>query len=194
MGIFTWLPTHMMTSKFWKLVAKDGFIRTHQRGHQAYRPPSNQGGHSGAVKMAGQDHFGNRYYEDFSVDHYNCRRWVEYSNYFLNFGWGTDRIPPGWHGWMSHTYDDVPTDDSVFVDHPFIKGWQTHPTGTPDAYNSPGAVNPFNTRDAAKFRLQQLEKHHSCFKMPENPAGQVYDGKKMIVEKHRIVEDPMLSY
>ena len=59
MGLFTWLPSHMMTSKFWKLVKKDGFIRTHQRGHKAVRTVANQGGFAGAVKCVGQDQYGN---------------------------------------------------------------------------------------------------------------------------------------
>lgn len=67
------------------------------------------GGLEGAVVCVGQDHFGNRYFEDLDTDAAHCRRWVEYSNYHMNFGWGTDRVPPKWNGWLSGTYDDVPT-------------------------------------------------------------------------------------
>ena len=192
MGILTWQPTHMMTTKYWKLIKTDGFWRTYQKGHKAVRATANQGGHSGAVKCVGQDNFGNKYYEDWSVDHYNCRRYVEYSDYFKDFGSGTDRIPPAWNGWMSHTYDDIPTDDSVFVDHPYQKEWRTHPSGTPNAYNGPGSINPFSERDSAKFHQQQREKHHTSFVMPENHVA--LDGKKMVVEKKRLIEDPMADY
>lgn len=42
------------------------------------------------------------------LDHHN-RRWVEYADHFMNLGIATDRVPPGWSGWLSHTYDDAPT-------------------------------------------------------------------------------------
>ena len=66
------------------------------------------GGNDEAVACKGQDQFGNRYFEDFSVDNPKHRRWVEYSDYFMNFGPGTDRIPPGWYGWLSNSYSDTP--------------------------------------------------------------------------------------
>lgn len=46
-------------------------------------------------------------YDVQSIDR-NQRRWVEYADYFLPIGIGGDRIPPGWHGWLSHQYDDHP--------------------------------------------------------------------------------------
>ena len=58
----------MLTPKFIKLVKKDGFMRTWQRGHKAIRNTQLLGGHADAVKCVGQDQFGNRYYEDFDVD------------------------------------------------------------------------------------------------------------------------------
>ena len=39
----------------------------------------------------------------------NQRRWVEYSDYFVFIGVGTDRVPPIWNGWLSHRYDDPPS-------------------------------------------------------------------------------------
>ena len=108
-GLWPWSITMMFSPKFAKLIKKDGWLRTYQRGHKAIRNTQNTGGHADAVKCVGQDQFGNRYYEDFDVDHHHQRRWVEYADHFLNIGITTDRIPPGWNGWMSHTYDDVPT-------------------------------------------------------------------------------------
>ena len=58
----------MFTTKFTKLIKKDGFIRTWQRGHKAIRDNQYTGGHADAVECVGQDQFGNRYYEDFDVD------------------------------------------------------------------------------------------------------------------------------
>lgn len=37
------------------------------------------------------------------------RRWVEFADYLTLIGNNGDRIPPKWHGWLSHTYDDIPT-------------------------------------------------------------------------------------
>lgn len=34
---------------------------------------------------------------------------MEYVDYMLGIGNNGDRIPPKWHGWLSYTYDDVPT-------------------------------------------------------------------------------------
>jgi hypothetical protein len=47
----------------------------------------------------------------FLLDHHN-RRWVEYADHFMNIGIATDRLPPGWSGWLSHTYDDIPSVDT----------------------------------------------------------------------------------
>ncbi len=57
----------MMTPKFWRLVKKDGFLRTYIRPHQGSRHAHYAGGHAGAVKMVGQDEFGNKYFEDFEI-------------------------------------------------------------------------------------------------------------------------------
>ena len=40
----------MLTPKFIKLVKKDGFMRTWQRGHKAIRNTQLLGGHADAVK------------------------------------------------------------------------------------------------------------------------------------------------
>jgi len=101
----------MLSPKFIKLVRKDGLMRTWMRGHKAIRETQYTGGHGDAVKCVGQDQFGNRYYEDFDVDHPHHRRWVEYADHYWNIGITTDRIPPGWNGWLSSTYDEPPTVD-----------------------------------------------------------------------------------
>ena len=36
---------------------------------------------------------------------YNQRRWVEYADYLRNIDKFGDRIPPKYHGWLSHQYD-----------------------------------------------------------------------------------------
>jgi len=57
----------MLTPKFWKLVKKEGFLRTYIREHQTSRHAHYAGGHVGVVRCVGQDEFGNKYYEDFDV-------------------------------------------------------------------------------------------------------------------------------
>ena len=37
------------------------------------------------------------------------RRWVEYSDYFMEMWSSSDRIPPMYSGWMNHVYDEFPT-------------------------------------------------------------------------------------
>ncbi len=52
----------------------------------------------------GADGFGNRYYQ--TKD--GARRWVIYS--------GTveaSRVPPDWHGWLHHTFENPPTEEPL---------------------------------------------------------------------------------
>jgi len=58
----------MLAPKFWKLVKRDGFLRTYIRGHKTVRNDQYLGGHEGPVECVGQDQFGNSYFEDFAVD------------------------------------------------------------------------------------------------------------------------------
>ncbi len=37
---------------------------------------------------------------------YNQRRWVEYNDYLSVRSPNGDRVPPKWHGWIHHQYDD----------------------------------------------------------------------------------------
>lgn len=67
MGLWPWGFGNMLGPKFIKLVKKDGFIRTYQRAHKAVRDNQHLGGLVDAVQCVGQDQFGNRYYEDFTV-------------------------------------------------------------------------------------------------------------------------------
>lgn len=74
------------------------------------------GGRSERTKYVGMDEYGNKYYEDFKplcntkIDlDQTQRRWVEYNDYLTVRSPNGDMIPPKWHGWLSHQYDDVPT-------------------------------------------------------------------------------------
>lgn len=63
----------------------------------------------------------------------NQRRWVEFSDYFGAFKGLGDRIPPMWHGWLSHQYDDHPTrtGPSNFVSPHYSKPHTENPSPTP---------------------------------------------------------------
>ena len=52
---------------------------------------------------------------------YHQRRWVEYNDYFSVRSPNGDRVPPKWHGWLSHQYDDIPAPDSDNFHDPFFE-------------------------------------------------------------------------
>ena len=112
----------MLTSKFWRSVYKDGYIRTFLKNQRAaLKDTQYVGGHEGLVKCVGQDHFGNKYFEDLSVDHQNNRRYVEFANCTASFEMTSDRLAPEWVGWLAKTYDDLPSEGKNFVNHSYIK-------------------------------------------------------------------------
>lgn len=77
----------------------------------------------------GTDAFGNRYFRSKKGD----RRWVLYN--------GTveaSRVPPDWHGWMHHTFQEPP-DGSAKVK-PWEKDHSPNLSGTEGAYYPPGSL------------------------------------------------------
>lgn len=90
-------------------------------------------------EVVGGDAEGNRYYQ--SRD--GKRRWVIY-----NGECDASRVPPDWHGWLHHTFDDKPGTDPL-PHQEWEKPHQDNLTGTANAYAPAGsmrAVNPA-TRD-----------------------------------------------
>lgn len=73
MGLLEWTINQMLTPKFWKSISSVGYVRTKQRAGKANRNTQYLGGHEDLVKCKGQDEFGNRYYEDFTVDRFIIR-------------------------------------------------------------------------------------------------------------------------
>jgi len=55
-------------------------------------------------ELKGTDRFGNKYYEDLDLP-FGQHRWVEYANVHNP---DATMIPPEWHGWMHHSYDETP--------------------------------------------------------------------------------------
>jgi NADH:ubiquinone oxidoreductase subunit len=96
--------------------------------------------------FVGEDSFGNRYFEARDTrDSYDGRkrRWVTYKGYA-----DASKIPPDWHGWIHHTFDEPPTVA------PFkLKAWEKdhlpNLTGTPYAYRPTGAISMGGDRQPA---------------------------------------------
>lgn len=89
-------------------------------------------------ELVGQDDGGNRYYRTTGgkIDPTLGfeRRWVIYNGYAE-----ASRIPPEWHGWMHHTVDVPPTDES-YTPREWQKPHQPNLTGTPAAYRPSGST------------------------------------------------------
>ena len=71
------------------------------------------------------------------------RRWVEYKSYAES-----SQIPPGWHGWMHHTVDTLPTDET-YHPRPWQKPHRANMTGTPQAYRPAGSILASGKRAAS---------------------------------------------
>ena len=89
-------------------------------------------------ELVGEDEQGNRYFRtrgrkiDPALGFE--RRWVVYNGYAE-----ASRIPPSWHGWIHHTVDVAPTEES-YKPHEWEKPHIPNMTGTPAAYRPPGST------------------------------------------------------
>ena len=87
-------------------------------------------------KSVGEDIFGNKYFEAKKPENRNPagQRWVIY-----NGANDASRVPPEWHGWLHHSFDEVP--ESYL---PPARIWEKEPsgnlTGTAQAYRPAGAL------------------------------------------------------
>jgi len=79
-------------------------------------------------KLVGTDDQGNRYYT------HKARRWVIY-----NGETEATRVSPDWHGWLHHTFDEMP--GGTPLQH---KSWekphQPNLSGSAAAYRPPGSI------------------------------------------------------
>ena len=91
----------------------------------------------------GEDHQGNVYYEGGTDPNGLTRRWVIY-----NGANDASRVPPEWHGWLHHSYDELPQSHL-----PPSKIWEMdytpNATGTAAAYRPQGALERGGRRAAA---------------------------------------------
>ncbi|MGD9918950.1 MAG: NADH:ubiquinone oxidoreductase subunit NDUFA12 [Paenirhodobacter sp.] len=88
----------------------------------------------------GEDDEGNIYYQ--SRD--KKRRWVIYNGEVQ-----ASRIPPDWHGWLHHTWDEPPT-KAPLAHKPWELPHQETQTGLPTAYLPAGSIRraePVERRD-----------------------------------------------
>lgn len=89
-------------------------------------------------EAVGEDEFGNRYYRtrggkiDKTLGFE--RRWVIYNGYTE-----ASSVPPSWHGWLHHTVDMPPTQES-YKPRPWQKPHRPNMTGTPAALRPPGST------------------------------------------------------
>jgi NADH:ubiquinone oxidoreductase subunit len=89
-------------------------------------------------EFVGEDEFGNLYYRtrggaiDPTLGFQ--RRWVIYNGYAES-----STVPPSWHGWLHHTVDTPPTEES-YQPWPWEKAHRPNMTGTPAAYRPPGST------------------------------------------------------
>lgn len=91
-------------------------------------------------RKVGEDQQGNVYYQ--TAD--GKRRWVIY-----NGESEASRVPPEWHGWLHHTWDQPPT-QAPLPHKPWERPHLPNLTGLPDAYHPAGSLlqaEPARRRD-----------------------------------------------
>jgi NADH:ubiquinone oxidoreductase subunit len=98
-------------------------------------------------EAVGEDEFGNRYYrtKGGKIDRGLGfeRRWVVFNGYM-----DPSTIPPSWHGWMHHTVDTPPTQET-YKPHDWQKPHRPNMTGTAGAYRPSGSTLAANRRPKA---------------------------------------------
>ncbi|MGI9477864.1 MAG: NADH:ubiquinone oxidoreductase subunit NDUFA12 [Hyphomicrobiaceae bacterium] len=87
-------------------------------------------------RFVGEDDNGNKYYEQQSGvgSLGRPRRWVTYEREA-----DPSQVPPEWHGWLHHTVDTPPTEES-YTPRPWQKPHRSNKTGTPEAYRPDGSI------------------------------------------------------
>ncbi len=81
-------------------------------------------------KRVGTDAMGNIFYRNAD----DSRRWVIFSG-----ASEASKVSPEWHGWLHHTFDELPTDRPL-PHQPWEKPHQENLTGTPLAYAPAGSI------------------------------------------------------
>jgi len=87
-------------------------------------------------EFVGEDDFGNKYYEDrrASIEG-RRRRYVVYKGLAE-----PSKVPPDWHGWLHHTFEDPPTERPL-TRRAWEKDHRPNYTGTLEAYKPTGSLD-----------------------------------------------------
>ena len=99
------------------------------------------------ARLVGKDEQGNRYFEENEPSFPGGlkRRWVVYHGVAE-----ASRVPPDWHGWLHHTFEEAPT-VAPLTRRSFEKDHLPNMTGTPLAYHPKGSLSrtggPANVQD-----------------------------------------------
>lgn len=88
------------------------------------------------ASLIGRDEQGNRYFEEeeASASDGRKRRWVVYHGVAE-----ASRVPPDWHGWLHHTFEEPPTLVPL-LRRKWEKDHLPNMTGTPLAYHPKGSL------------------------------------------------------
>lgn len=106
-------------------------------------------------RLVGQDDLGNRYYEQkLGVGAAGplpgkLRRWVTYKDLAE-----ASQVPPDWHGWLHHTFDEPPTADA-YEAKPWQLAHRMNMTGTRDAWRPAGSIlsaNPARPKATGDYK------------------------------------------
>lgn len=64
-------------------------------------------------RLVGQDHFGNKYYENTNpVEEVPGRhRWIDFAQHDYN----ASQVPPEWHSWLGHIRELPPHEDPIIA-------------------------------------------------------------------------------
>ena len=85
--------------------------------------------------FVGKDDLGNKYFEERKPSlEGRKRRYVIYNGYAE-----PSKIPPDWHGWLHHTWEEPPT-KAPLPHRPWEKPHLPNLTGTAAAYVPPGSI------------------------------------------------------
>jgi len=98
-------------------------------------------------EKVGQDDQGNTYYT--SRD--GKRRWVIYKGEME-----ASRVPPDWHGWLHHTWDQPPT-RAPLKHKPWEAPHQENLSGSDQAYTPPGSIRRVSPVDRRDYEAWQPE-------------------------------------
>lgn len=63
-------------------------------------------------RLVGEDHLGNKYYEDLNEKH-GQHRWVEYKDIW---NYDASMVPPSWHGWLCHIHDEPGDKTEAYIE------------------------------------------------------------------------------